>query len=158
MTTAPVYGNSVRTGYARVCPRAREHQAQPGALAAAHCREIVIETASTRSGPVSSPGCTRRSVAARKGSSARRRCGQAVELVHGMLSPRGGPRSAPGTSRRNLAPAGTPHARARLPGAQAAPAGKTPDPAVTRGRPAIWRVGAPFLRMPRLSLAHPPAS
>jgi DNA invertase Pin-like site-specific DNA recombinase/DNA-binding CsgD family transcriptional regulator len=48
MTAAPVYDNSVRIGYARVSTRAQEHQAQLDALAAAHCREVVVETASTR--------------------------------------------------------------------------------------------------------------
>jgi DNA invertase Pin-like site-specific DNA recombinase/DNA-binding CsgD family transcriptional regulator len=48
MTTAPAYDNSVRIGYARVSTRTQEHQAQLDALAAAHCREVVIETASTR--------------------------------------------------------------------------------------------------------------
>jgi len=48
MTTAPVYDNSVRIGYARVSTRAQEHQAQLDALAVAHCREVIVETASTR--------------------------------------------------------------------------------------------------------------
>jgi DNA invertase Pin-like site-specific DNA recombinase/DNA-binding CsgD family transcriptional regulator len=48
MTTTPAYDNSVRIGYARVFTRAQEHQAQLDALAAAHCREIIVETASTR--------------------------------------------------------------------------------------------------------------
>ncbi|MBA3488101.1 MAG: recombinase family protein [Longispora sp.] len=48
MTTALAYDNSVRIGYARVSTRAQEHQAQLDALAGAHCREILIETASTR--------------------------------------------------------------------------------------------------------------
>jgi DNA invertase Pin-like site-specific DNA recombinase/DNA-binding CsgD family transcriptional regulator len=42
------YDNSVRIGYARVSTRTQDHQAQLGALAAAHCREVVIETSSTR--------------------------------------------------------------------------------------------------------------
>ena len=50
MTTAPAYDNSVRIGYARVSTRAQEHQAQLDALATAHCREIIVETASTRGG------------------------------------------------------------------------------------------------------------
>ncbi|HLX51904.1 MAG TPA: recombinase family protein [Streptosporangiaceae bacterium] len=48
MTAAPAYDNSVRIGCARVSTRAQEHQAQLDALAAAHCREIITETASTR--------------------------------------------------------------------------------------------------------------
>jgi DNA invertase Pin-like site-specific DNA recombinase len=48
MITAPAYDNSVRIGYARVSTRAQEHQAQLDALAAAHCREVIVETASTR--------------------------------------------------------------------------------------------------------------
>ena len=46
----PGFDNSVRIGYARVSARAQDHQAQLDALAAAHCREIVVETASTRDG------------------------------------------------------------------------------------------------------------
>jgi DNA invertase Pin-like site-specific DNA recombinase len=44
MTTTPAYDNSVRIGYTR----AQEHQAQLDALAVAHCRAIITETASTR--------------------------------------------------------------------------------------------------------------
>jgi DNA invertase Pin-like site-specific DNA recombinase len=42
------YDNSVRIGYARVSTRVQDHQAQLDALAAACCREVVVETASTR--------------------------------------------------------------------------------------------------------------
>jgi DNA-binding CsgD family transcriptional regulator len=42
------FDNSVRIGYARVSTRAQDHQVQLDALAAAHCREVVVETASTR--------------------------------------------------------------------------------------------------------------
>jgi DNA invertase Pin-like site-specific DNA recombinase len=48
VTTVPEYDNSVRVGYARVSTRAQEHQAQLDALGAAHCREVITETASTR--------------------------------------------------------------------------------------------------------------
>ncbi len=48
MTTRAVYDNSVRVGYARVSTRTQDHQAQLDALGAAHCREVVVETASTR--------------------------------------------------------------------------------------------------------------
>jgi DNA-binding CsgD family transcriptional regulator len=44
----PAYHNSVRIGYVRISPRTQDHQAQLEALATAHCREVVIETASTR--------------------------------------------------------------------------------------------------------------
>jgi hypothetical protein len=46
MTTAPAYDNSVRISYARVSTRTQENQAQLAALAAAHCREIIVEPAS----------------------------------------------------------------------------------------------------------------
>jgi len=42
------YDNSVRIGYARVSTRSQDHQSQLDTLDAAHCREIVIETATTR--------------------------------------------------------------------------------------------------------------
>ena len=45
-TTRP--HNRIRVGYARVSTRSQDHQAQLDALAGAHCREIVVETASTR--------------------------------------------------------------------------------------------------------------
>ena len=48
MSIPSAYDNSVRIGYARVSTRAQDHQAQLDALHAAHCREIVIETAGTR--------------------------------------------------------------------------------------------------------------
>ncbi|MEU7457533.1 IS1096 element passenger TnpR family protein [Streptosporangium roseum] len=40
--------NAIRIGYARVSTRAQDHLSQMEALAAAHCREVVEETASTR--------------------------------------------------------------------------------------------------------------
>lgn len=56
MTTAPAVvsvsaaqpHNRIRVGYTRVSTRGQDHQAQLDALAAAHCREVVVETASTR--------------------------------------------------------------------------------------------------------------
>jgi hypothetical protein len=56
MTTAPAVApagaaqphNRIRVGYARVSTRGQDHQAQLDALAGAHCREVVVETASTR--------------------------------------------------------------------------------------------------------------
>jgi DNA invertase Pin-like site-specific DNA recombinase len=46
--TTPTYDNSVRIGYARVSTRSQDHQAQLDALAAANCREVIVETATTR--------------------------------------------------------------------------------------------------------------
>jgi DNA invertase Pin-like site-specific DNA recombinase len=43
-----VRANTVRIGYARVSGRAQDHQMQLDALAAADCREVIVETASTR--------------------------------------------------------------------------------------------------------------
>ncbi|MEV4416322.1 recombinase family protein [Catellatospora sp. NPDC049609] len=40
--------NRIRVGYARVSTRSQDHQTQLDALAAACCREVVVETASTR--------------------------------------------------------------------------------------------------------------
>jgi hypothetical protein len=48
MSISPGIDTSVRIGYARVSPRERDHQAQLHALAGVHCREIVVETASSR--------------------------------------------------------------------------------------------------------------
>jgi DNA invertase Pin-like site-specific DNA recombinase len=48
VSTPAVFDNSVRIGYARVSTRAQDHRAQMEALAAAHCREVIVETASTR--------------------------------------------------------------------------------------------------------------
>jgi DNA invertase Pin-like site-specific DNA recombinase len=45
---APAYSNAVRIGYARVSGRSQDHQLQLDALAEAGCREVVVETASTR--------------------------------------------------------------------------------------------------------------
>lgn len=44
----PAYSNAVRIGYARVSGRSQDHQLQLDALGAAGCREVIIETASTR--------------------------------------------------------------------------------------------------------------
>jgi hypothetical protein len=48
MQPAPVYTNTVRIGYARVSGRSQDHQMQLDALATANCREVIVETASTR--------------------------------------------------------------------------------------------------------------
>jgi DNA invertase Pin-like site-specific DNA recombinase len=48
MSIAPAFDNSVRIGYARVSTRTQDHQAQLDALDSAHCREILVETASSR--------------------------------------------------------------------------------------------------------------
>ncbi|MBV8992414.1 MAG: recombinase family protein, partial [Pseudonocardiales bacterium] len=44
----PAYSNMVRIGYVRVSGRSQDHQLQLDALAAAGCREVIIEIASTR--------------------------------------------------------------------------------------------------------------
>jgi hypothetical protein len=48
MQPAPAYTNTVRIGYARVSGRSQDHQMQLDALATANCREVIVETASTR--------------------------------------------------------------------------------------------------------------
>ncbi|WP_440072251.1 recombinase family protein [Streptosporangium sp. OZ121] len=45
---AAVPSNAIRIGYARVSTRAQDHLSQMEALSTAHCREVVEETASTR--------------------------------------------------------------------------------------------------------------
>jgi DNA invertase Pin-like site-specific DNA recombinase/DNA-binding CsgD family transcriptional regulator len=50
MGIPPPLDNSVRIGYARVSTRAQDHQVQLDTLAAAQCREIIMETASSRNG------------------------------------------------------------------------------------------------------------
>jgi DNA invertase Pin-like site-specific DNA recombinase len=47
-TMPATYSNTVRIGYARVSARTQDHQLQLDALAAAGCRDVVVETASTR--------------------------------------------------------------------------------------------------------------
>lgn len=42
------HSNAVRIGYARVSGRSQDHQLQLDALADANCREVIVETASTR--------------------------------------------------------------------------------------------------------------
>jgi len=49
MDAAPlVHTNAVRIGYARISLASQDHQLQLDALAAADCREVIVETASTR--------------------------------------------------------------------------------------------------------------
>lgn len=48
MDVTSAYTNAVRIGYARVSRPGQDHQLQLDALAAADCREVVVETASTR--------------------------------------------------------------------------------------------------------------
>src|SRR5664279_580768 len=51
MDAAPlVHTNTVRLGYARISSASQDHQLQLDALAAADCREVIVETASTRGG------------------------------------------------------------------------------------------------------------
>jgi DNA invertase Pin-like site-specific DNA recombinase len=45
---AAKYTNTARIGYARTSTRAQDHQMQLDALAEADCREVIVETASTR--------------------------------------------------------------------------------------------------------------
>lgn len=45
---ATTYSNAVRIGYARVSGQRQDHQLQLDALDAAGCREVIVETASTR--------------------------------------------------------------------------------------------------------------
>ncbi len=47
-TVPATYSNTVRIGYARVSARTQDHQLQLDALTAADCRDVVVETASTR--------------------------------------------------------------------------------------------------------------
>jgi hypothetical protein len=55
--SGPAYTNTVRIGYARVSGRTQDHQLQLDALAQADCREVIVETASTRSDPSSAAPC-----------------------------------------------------------------------------------------------------
>ena len=48
VTALPHPHNRIRVGYARVSTREQDHDSQLDDLTAAHCREIIIETASTR--------------------------------------------------------------------------------------------------------------
>ena len=45
---ADAYSNTVRIGYAHVSGHSQDHQLQLDALAGADCREVVVETASSR--------------------------------------------------------------------------------------------------------------
>ena len=47
----PAYSNTVGVGCARVSGRSQDHQLQLDVLDAAGCREVIIETASTRGAP-----------------------------------------------------------------------------------------------------------
>jgi DNA invertase Pin-like site-specific DNA recombinase len=48
MQPAPACTSTVRIGYARVSGRGQDHQMQLDALTTANCREVIVETASTR--------------------------------------------------------------------------------------------------------------
>ena len=79
VTTAPAPDNSVRIGYARVSTRAQDHQTQLDALAAAHCREIITETAGRHSSSSVSPPSASRARASRSQPSS---SGWRTRVVH----------------------------------------------------------------------------
>jgi len=147
LTTAPAYDNSLRIGYARVSTRAQEHQAQLDALAAAHCREIITETASTRGDrpglrKASTP--TSRWAAWRSVGAARRRLGRRDHIVEATLA---------GTGHRQVLPAlgSVMPGRALWPPATAC-AGALPHPNPTASMRNVILCAAPRLAATDLGL------